>query len=96
MSKIIAMIAGMTSAGKKVRGFFEGKKQALAGLASGLTGTATIIAEFSQAPDPIAFLLNVAKNPAFLAAITGWGLFFNALKGEKTRAEIAEVKKISE
>jgi hypothetical protein len=38
------------------------------------------------------YLLHVASTPEFLAASGGWIAFFNAMKGEKIRAEIEEKK----
>jgi len=38
------------------------------------------------------YLLNIATTPEFIAASGGWIAFFNALKGEKIRTEIEEIK----
>lgn len=89
MKKILAWLVGITSIGKKVNGFLDGKKQALASLATALAATATIIAKASE--QGTAYLMGVASTPEFIAASGGWIAFFNALKGEKLRAEIAGV-----
>ena len=94
MNKIIGWIAGMTSVGtyvKKAQGFLDGKKQALAGLGTGVAGTLTILANFSAEDGGLPYLLQVAGTPEFLAASGGWIAFFNALGVRKVRAENAEI-----
>jgi len=90
--KILEWLLKFTKVGKaagKVQDVLEGKKQMLAGLATGVAGTVTILANFADQGIP--YLLHVAGTSEFLAASGGWIAFFNALKGEKTRKEIAAI-----
>jgi len=90
MDSIINWLLSKTGLGK-INDFMDGKKQMLAGLASALIGTATIIANLANSNTRLAYLMHIASAPEFLAASAGWIGFFNALKGEKIRAEIATV-----
>ena len=73
----------------KIVDFFDGKKQMLAALGAALVGTGTIVAKFSEGG--WGYLLHVGSTPEFVAASGGWVGFFNALKGEKIRADIAAI-----
>lgn len=73
----------------KIVDFFDGKKQMIASLGAALIATGTIAANYSQHSWP--YLMHVATTPEFAAASVGWIGFFNALKGEKIRSEIAAV-----
>lgn len=75
---------------RKVQEFLDGRKQLFVSLATAFVATGTIVANFSEKGMP--YLLHVAATPEFAAASLGWIGFFNALKGEKVRDEIAEVK----
>lgn len=94
MNKILEWLINLTSIGKKANAFLDGKKQALASLATALTGTATIIAKAASDQGGIPYLMHVASTPEFLAASGGWIAFFNALKGEKIRAALEENKPV--
>lgn len=92
MKNMIAWILNMTKIGKTAKAIqvaVDGKKQMLAGLIAGLTATATIITKFGELGTP--YLLSIATTPEFAAATVGWTAFFNALKGEKIRAENAQI-----
>lgn len=93
MKKILAWIIEKTKVGKvanKVRSAVEGKKQMIVSLATAIAGTLTIVTKFGELGIP--YLMELATTPEFLAASAGWMGLFNALKGEKTRAEIKEIK----
>lgn len=89
LDKIKLWILGISPL-KKVIDFLDGKKQAIASLAAALTASGTILAKYLEQGN--AYILHVASTPEFVAASAGWIGFFNALKGEKIRAEIAEAK----
>lgn len=72
---------------KSVVDFFDGKKQTIASLGAALIASGTIAVKWSEQGTP--YLLHVASTPEFTAASIGWVGFFNSLKGEKIRAEIA-------
>lgn len=86
MKKVFGWLLGFTSIGKKINEFFDGKKQALASLATALVAIATIISKTAE--QGTGYLLTVATTPEFLAASGGIIAFFNALKGEKIRAAV--------
>lgn len=71
-------------------GFFDGKKQMIASLGAALIATGTIVANFAQMG--FGYASHMASTPEFAAASVGWIGFFNALKGEKIRSEIATPK----
>jgi len=71
----------------KIVDFFDGKKQMIASAGAALVATGTICINFSQ--QGMGYLLHLASTPEFTAASIGWVGFFNALKGEKIRNEIA-------
>ncbi len=71
----------------KIVDFFDGKKQMIASLGAALIATGTMFANFAHSGT--GYLLHVASTPEFAAASVGWVGFFNALKGEKIRNEIA-------
>jgi len=79
---------------KKFIEFFEGKKQALASLATALVATGTIVAKTSELG--ISYLMHVASTPEFAAASLGWIGFFNALKGQRIEAKIDEAAEVKE
>jgi hypothetical protein len=90
MNKLIGWVVGLTKIGsivKKIQDFLDGKKQALASLAAAVPATVTIIVNFADKGTP--YLMQIASTPEFLAASAGWIGLFNAIKGEKIRAEIA-------
>lgn len=92
MGKVIAWVAGFTKVGKvikSVQNFFDGKKQYLAGLATALPATIMILQKFSEGG--IEYVTHISATPEFAAAGLGWGLVFNAAKGEKIRNENAEI-----
>lgn len=70
--------------------FFDGKKQMLASLGAALIATGTIVVNFSQMGT--GYLMHVGSSVEFAAASVGWIGFFNALKGEKIRDEIAQAQ----
>lgn len=72
----------------KIVDFLDGKKQMLASLGAALVATGTMCVNFSQ--HGTGYLLHVASTPEFTAASVGWVGFFNAIKGEKIRNEIAQ------
>lgn len=71
---------------QKLVDFFDGKKQMLASLGAALVATGTIVANYAERGTP--YILHVASTVEFAAASVGWIGFFNALKGEKARAEV--------
>lgn len=86
MSKLIGWVLGFTKVGKtikKVQEFLDGKKQLLTGLAGALPATLMIIQNFQQGG--IDYLTHAAHSPEYAAALLGWGLVWNAVKGEKIR-----------
>jgi hypothetical protein len=88
MGKMTEWLLNFTRLGK-LNDYLDGKKQMLAGLATALVATATIIMNVSNSETRLTYLLHIASTPEFIAASGGWVAFFNALKGEKIRAEIA-------
>ena len=70
-----------------IRQFFDGKKQAIASLATALAATSTILAKLSGDGGGLHYLATIATTPEFAAAGVGWIGFFNAMKGQKIRAE---------
>ena len=95
MKKLIAWFLNTTKVGSvvgKVQQAVDGKKQMIASLIAALTATATILAKFGAAQGGgLDYLVTLPQTPEFLAASAGWIGFFNALKGEKIRAENAEI-----
>ena len=94
MKTIIAFILNFTKVGKTfktVQTAVDGKKQAIASLGTAIAGTIAIVMNFGAEGTP--YLLKIASTPEFLAASGGWIAFFSAMKGEKIRHEIAEIKK---
>jgi hypothetical protein len=92
MNKIYAWILGMTKVGKqikRVQEWLDGKKQIIASLAAAIPATILIIQKFTE--QGTTYLVSVASTPEFLAASGGWVALFNGLKGEKIRAENAEI-----
>ena len=92
MKTLIAWFLEKTKAGqtvKKVQEAVDGKKQMIASLAAALTATITIIMKFGEQGMP--YLMGLASTIEFATASAGWIGFFNALKGEKIRAENAEI-----
>jgi len=92
MNKLYAWILGMTKVGKvvkQVQTFFDGKKQIIIGLGTAIPPTILIIQNFTEQGLP--YLMGIGHTPELAAAGLGWGLVFNALKGEKIRAENAEI-----
>lgn len=92
MKKVIAWMLGKTKIGKlakKVQEAVDGKKQAIASLATAVVATATVLAKFGELGTP--YLIGVASTPEFIAASGGWIAFFNAMKGEKIRHENAAI-----
>lgn len=89
---IIAWVLNHTKVGRiilAVQMFLDGKKQIIASLATAVPATLLILKNFSEQGTP--YLLQIAHTSEFLAASGGWIALFNALKGEKTRAEIADL-----
>lgn len=92
MNKLMAWILNMTKVGKTIKTvqeFLDGKKQIIASIATAVPATALILKNFSEQGTP--YLLQVAHTPEFLAASGGWIALFNGFKGEKIRAENAEI-----
>ena len=74
---------------KKTQDFLDGKKQLLTGIATAIPASVAVVQNFSAGG--MDYLLHASKSPEFAAAALGWGLIFNAFKGEKTRQEIADL-----
>lgn len=89
MDSLIVWILEHTKLGKLLD-LLEGKKQMLASLGTAFVATGTIIVNYTKLGTP--YLLHVGGTPEFVAASAGWIGFFNALKGEKIRDEIAAIK----
>ncbi len=90
MTKLILWFLGQTKAGKSVKAvqeFFDGKKQLLTGLMGALPASIAIILNFSHGG--LDYLAKAGTTPEWASAVIGWGLVFNAIKGEKIRTEIA-------
>ncbi len=90
MSKLVEWLVGMTKVGKmikKIQEFLDGKKQLLTGLAGAIPASIAIIQHFQAGG--IDYLMHATGSPEYATAIIGWGLVFNAIKGEKIRSEIA-------
>ena len=93
MKRLIIMVLSKTKIGawvKDAQKLLDGKKQILAGLGTALPASLLIISNFVAAENGIEYLMNIAQAPEFAAAGLGWGLVFNALKGEKIREKQAE------
>lgn len=94
MIKLISWILEKTKIGKTVKSvqtYLDGKKQLIAGLAVALPASTQLLLDFAAAPEPIAWLGTLSTNPTWLAAGGGWVAVFNAVKGEKIRAENATI-----
>lgn len=91
MNKIIGLFLGVTKVGKKVVEFFDGKKAAIASFGTALAGSAAVINTIAQSHDIIQTALSLAHDPAVLATGVAWAAFFQALKGEKIRAQNDEI-----
>jgi len=92
MNRILGWVLGFTKVGKvitSVKNWLDGKKQYIAGFATALPASFTILQKFSEEGTP--YLLRLSSTPEFAAAGLGWGLVFGAAKGEKIRAENAEI-----
>lgn len=85
--KLFGWVVGITSVGKKVNGFLDGKKQMLVSLGSALAATSVIVAKIAE--QGTAYLVGMASTPEFSTASIGWIGFFNAL-GRKKAAERLE------
>lgn len=92
MGTLFGWLLGLTKIGKmfeSIRQFLDGKKQAIASLAAAIPAIFLIIKNFTDQGNT--YLITIAHTPEFLAASAGLIGFFNALKGEKIRNEIAAV-----
>jgi len=93
MKKLLAWMIDSTRIGpasKKIQEALEGKKQMLGGLAAAIPATVLILNNYAKSGTP--YLLELPTTVEFATASGGWIAFFNALKGEKTRNEIQELK----
>jgi hypothetical protein len=91
MKKLFGLLLGTTRVGKaakKVQKYLDGKKQLLTGLIGAIPATLLIIQKFQEGG--IEYILKAAESPEYAAALLGWGLVWNAVKGEKIRHENAE------
>lgn len=92
MNSLIVWFLSKTKVGKAVTAvqeFLDGKKQLLTGLAGALPATLMMVQGFQAGG--LEYLSHAAKSPEYAAALIGWGLVWNAVKGEKIRAENQQI-----
>lgn len=92
MKGLLAWIIDGTKVGKvlkSIQALLDGKKQLLVGISTAIPATVTILTKYGEQGN--AYLVNIASTSEFMAASLGWTAIFNAIKGEKIRAENATI-----